>query len=111
MVRRPLPVREVALARGRKPGSLHSADSGRDDTKKEQRGISNGLSADASKMMRRLLGKGDASARGRNPGSLHSADSGRDDTKKDSGRMTQKITPRGMISLTAISLTTFSLEE
>src|ERR1700688_3947433 len=84
MVRRPLPVREVALARGRKPGSLHSADSGRDDTKKEQRGISNGLSADASKMMRRLLGKGDASACGRKPGSFDSADSAQDDTRKES---------------------------
>jgi hypothetical protein len=48
---------------------------------REQCGISNGLSADASKMMRRLLRKGGASARGRKPGSLRSADSGRDDTK------------------------------
>ena len=33
MMRRPLPVRQVALARGRKPGSFDSADSAQDDTK------------------------------------------------------------------------------
>ena len=72
--------------------ALHSADSGRDDTKKEKRGTSSGLSADASKMMRRLLRKGDASARARNPGSFDSADSAQDDTKKDSGRDDTKRT-------------------
>ena len=80
--RRLLPEMELSGMRGRKPGSP-SAGLSRDDTKKERRGISNGFSADASKMMRRLLRKGDANARCRKPGSLHSADSGRDDTKND----------------------------
>src|SRR5216683_6679615 len=67
------PLRKVPVARGRKPGSLRSADSGRDDTKTSERSEESDASASSLREV--------PVAPGRKPGSLRSADCGRDDTK------------------------------